>query len=83
MSCIYNVDQSGWFYGNIPNSAYVYQEITKTITGVKTIKEKDFMTHIFCETSDGSKIILFEIGRIKVTRCFRLMCAIGSNLPMP
>ena len=75
MSCIYNGDQSGLFYGNLPNNAYVYRETAKNITGVKIIKEKDSVTQMFCATSDGSKIALCAIGRIKVTICFRLLCA--------
>ena len=75
MSCIYNGVQSEFFYENLPNSAYFYQEVAKTITGVKIIKEKDCMTQMFCSTSDGSKITLCAIGRIKVTICFRLLCA--------
>ena len=83
VSCIYNGDQSEFFYGNLPNSAYFYQEISKTITGVKIIKEKDCMTQICFATSDGSQITLCAIGRIKVTRCFRLLCTIVSDLTMP
>ena len=83
MSCIYNGDRSVLFYENLPNNAYVYQEISKTITGVKIIKEKDCMTQMFFATSDGSQITLCAIGRIKVTGCFRLLCTIVSDLTMP
>ena len=83
MSCIYNDDQYVLFYGNIPNNDCVYQEIAKTVTGVNTIKEKDRMTQIFCTTSDGSQITLCAIKIIKVTRCFRLLCTIVSDLTIP
>ena len=83
VSCIYNGNQYVLFYENLPNNAYVYRETAKNITGVKIIKEKDSVTQMFCATSDGSKIALCAIGRIKVTRCFRLLCAIGSDLEMP
>ena len=83
VSCIYNGDQYVLFYENLPNNAFVYREISKTITGVKIIKEKDCMTQICCATSDGSQITLCVIGIIKVTRCFRLLCTIVSNLTMP
>ena len=75
VSCIYNGDQYVLFYENLPNNAYVYREISKTITGVNIIKENDCTTQMFRATSDGSQISLCAIGRIKVTICFRLLCA--------
>ena len=83
VSCIYYGDKYVLFYGNITNNAYVYQEISKTITGVNIIKENDSTKQMFRATSDGSQITLCAIKIIKVTRCFRLLCTIVSDLTIP
>ena len=44
---IYSGNQSGLFYENIPNNAYVSREKANFFSGANIIKEKDFATLMF------------------------------------
>jgi hypothetical protein len=68
LSDVYNVDETGLYYEQLPNGTYVTSEETE-IRGIKTSKKR--ITISLCLNADGSdKFKLFFIHSALNPRCF-------------
>jgi hypothetical protein len=70
--CIYNADQTGFFYQKLPNRLYVDKANKRDYAGAKQMKDKNRITVMVCTAANGSKVPLFVVGKYKNPTCFRL-----------
>jgi hypothetical protein len=52
-SCMYNCDQTGFFYQKVPNYMYVQKDKRKEYKGTKQMKDKTGVTAMICTAADG------------------------------
>ena len=81
-SRIYNGDQTGLYYQNLPNRMYVDKDTKHTHAGVKQMKDKTRVTLMVCTAVDGSKVLLAVVGKPKKPMCFRVQTRNGHP-PIP
>ena len=53
---IYNADQTGLFYNQLPSRTFVKIENSKKARGCKQMKAKERLTGMVCTTSYGSMV---------------------------
>ena len=69
---IYNMDETGLFYGCVPNRAYVQAGQLRQVRGTKAMKAKDRVTLVLaCNASGSHKIPVAMIGKAKQPKCFK------------
>lgn len=72
---IFNMDETGLFFRQLPKTSYVEPGEKKTVRGVKGMKAKDRITVIVATNATGYfKIPLSVIGKAKKPKCFRVRC---------
>jgi len=68
----YNMDETGLFYGCVPNRAYVQAGQLRQVRGTKTMKAKDRVTLVLaCNATGSHKIPVAMIGKAKQPKCFK------------
>ena len=70
---IYNADQTGLFYRQLPNRMFVDEDKVKSTRGVKQMKDKDRVTLMMCIAANGEKLPLAMVGKSKLPACFRMI----------
>ena len=81
-SCMYNADQTGFFYQKLPNSMYVQTDKRKQFKGTKQMKDKTRVTAMICTAADGFRLPVAIIGKAKKPVCFDLLQA-SQLTPLP
>jgi hypothetical protein len=79
--CLYNANQTGLYYQKLPNRIYVDAASKNDYSGVKQRKDKTCDTIMICTSSDGTKVPLVVIRKLKKTVCFSLVD--NGKPPMP
>ena len=62
-SRIYNADQTGLFYRQLPSRIYVKKGTERNIRGNKTHKDKERLTLMVACAADGTKVPLCVVGK--------------------
>lgn len=75
---IYNADQSGLFYQNIPNRTYCNKENRSDIRGTKAMNDKNRITLMICTSAGGVAIPIAIVGKSEKPHCFR-----NHNIVLP
>ena len=80
-SQVYNANQTGIFYNQLPNRLYLQKENAKGFRGVKQMKSKDRVTAMICTSAAGHKIPLLIVGKPKLPHSIRYLNA--GKFPIP
>ena len=80
---IYNMDETGLFYAQLPNTVFATALESKDLHGCKQMTDKKRLTFIMCVSADGlHKLPPTCIGKAVRPVCFRLLRR-GEEVPLP
>ena len=80
--CVYNADQTGLLFQQLPKWLYVRGNNAKFVRGARQMAAKERVTLMVCTSATGSKHIpLMMVGKSETPRCF-CQC-VNRKPPMP
>ena len=69
---VYNVDQTGLYFQNLPHWMYVDKDTKHNHAGVKQMKDKTRVILMVCAIIDGTKVPFVIVGKSKKPIYFRV-----------
>ena len=76
---LYNSDQTGMYYQNLPNNLYIDIEDEKNTRVCNHMKEKTRVTLMICTAANGDKTPIAIVGKPKNTVCFQKKMVLFPN----